>query len=255
MDVQLALYEYMKRFQFLWFPLSLLCGLGSTKLFAMLQLSTLPPPKTHLMLSPASPSAQRVWAGPSITGVMGDMESCWALSAPPECRTSKDLAQVSWLMLFFHALCIEAALVVFPQKCSLVIILKLQGEDWPYFMLLLFFPKVIFQFGKKKKVKPLFFPQCETLQHTFCWCHLSTNILGWRDIYWWHPQKGETFEVGHSIPRVLFLNTWGLTSPMCRNKGQADKKRKELCIAEEQVVQLEAVWWAPPAGVRMCGWS
>lgn len=87
---------------------------------------------------------------------MGDMESCWALSAPPECRTSKDLAQVSWLMLFFRALCIEAALVVFSQKCSLVIILKLQGEDWVYFMLLLFFPKVIFQFGKKKRSH--FFP-------------------------------------------------------------------------------------------------
>lgn len=79
----------------------------------------------------------------------------------------------------------------------------------------------------------VFSTQCEILQHLLLVHKPAQTLLG-ED--WWSPQRMETPGVSHSTPQMLEHPRSHCT--FFRGEGWAATGRKELCVAEDQVVQL-----------------
>lgn len=154
-------------------------------------------------------------------------------SRPSECRTWKDLVQVSWLMLFFHALC---SLQWGTSCCSLT---KMQPcyyfrvvREGISMLPVAAFSKGYFSIWKKKDRFGLlfffFFPVWNTTAFP-AGAQTSTSSLGWTD-YMWSPQRGETPGVSHSAPQVLSLNPQGLTASFAEVRDELIQEGRSFAL-------------------------
>lgn len=237
---------------------SLLCGWSSTKLFKIPQVTGFPLLKKHLVLSPASLSAQS-WAGPDSRRAGGTWKAAelsqllWSAAhwriwprSPDSCSSSMLFALRHWGSSCF-----------FPTKMQLCYYFKDVGEGWARFELLLF-PKAICLFETKKKKKEAIFSP--NMKH----CSAPARVLlvpskptpSWVTRHW----------VVTSSKRQ---NLWGqLPYPMCallepsRSRSTSAQRwgmsRYEeegalLCCGAGSTAQVCLV--GPPADVRVHGWS
>lgn len=227
-------------------PLSI-CALDSTNLFIILQVTGLPPPKKHLMLSQLP---LRELGKPWQHWNQVNLESCWALPDPQSAEheriwsRSPDSCSSSMLFAMRHILLLShknAALLLF-QSCK--------GRN-QHASSCCFFQRLFFNLEKKGQVWFVFFFFPSVKHYSIsCWC-TNQHKLSWVNrLHVISSKRGNPW--GFSLcPTGAQLEPPRSHCIICRGEGWADTGRKELCTAEDQVVQLEVVYWGPPAD----GWS
>lgn len=110
-----------------------------------------------------------------------------------------------------------------------------------------FFQRLLFNSEKKGQI--FFFPSVKHCSIS-CWC-TNQHKLSWMNrLHVISSNSGNPWAFS-VYPTCALLESPGSHCIFCRGEGWADTGRKELCIAEDQVVQLKVVCRGSPAD----GWS